>query len=176
MKTGDEEIKLGVVETASPEDVLRRLEDLDIATVTYDHPPFFTVEDSKALRGPLPGGHCKNLFLKGKKNKMWLLVCREDQSVNLKALGVKLDGERLSFGSPERLMTYLGVIPGAVSPFALINDLQTDINVILDKDMLHLSPLNFHPITNEKTIAIQPDDLLKYIKSCGHQPKILDLN
>jgi Ala-tRNA(Pro) deacylase len=176
METGDEEIKLGVVETASPKDVLRRLEDLDIATVTYDHPPLFTVEDSKALRGPLPGGHCKNLFLKGKKNKMWLLVCREDQSVNLKALGAKLEGERLSFGSPERLMTYLGVIPGAVSPFALINDLQTDINVILDKDMLLLSPLNFHPITNEKTIAIQPDDLLKYIRSCGHQPKILDLN
>ena len=81
---------------------------------------------------------------------MGLLVCREDQPVNLKALGAKVEGERLSFGRLERLMTYLGVIPGTISPFALINDLQPDINVTLDKDMFHLSPLKFHSIMNKR--------------------------
>ena len=157
------------------DDVQKRLEELGIATLTYDHPPLFTVEDSKALRGPIPGYHCKNLFLRGKKSQMWLIVCREDLAVDLKEIGARLGGQRLSFGSAERLFKYLGVIPGAVSPFALINDFNQDIDVILDKGMMSLSPLNFHPITNEKTTSISPDDLLEYIGSCGHQPKIIDL-
>ena len=106
---------------------------------------------------------------------MWLIVCREDLAVDLKKIGARLGGQRLSFGSAERLLKYLGVIPGAVSPFALINDFNQDIDVILDKGMMSLSPLNFHPITNEKTTSISPGDLLKYIGSCGHQPKIIDL-
>ena len=114
----------------STDDVQKRLEELEIATFTYDHPPLFTVEDSKALRGPIPGYHCKNLFLRGKKTQMWLVVCREDLAVNLKEIGARLGGQRLSFGSAERLLKYLGVIPGAVSPFALINDFNQDIEVI----------------------------------------------
>ena len=165
------------VALVSADDVLARLADLSIDSVTYDHPPLFTVEDSKAYRGPIPGCHCKNLFLRGKKkSQMWLLSCREDLSVNLKEIGAKLGGQRLSFGSPERLLMYLGVRPGAVSPFALINDPNQSVDVILDKGMMLLSPLNFHPITNEKTTSISPGNLMKYIKSCGHQPKIMDLD
>ena len=175
MSENDNGNTLGNKVPSSTDDVLKRLEKLGIATTTYDHPPLFTVEDSKSLRGPIPGDHLKNLFLRGKKSQMWLIVCREDLVVNLKEIGSRLGGQRLSFGSPERLFKYLGVIPGAVSPFALINDVNQDVDVILDKGMMSSSLLNFHPITNEKTTSISPDDLLKYIGSCGHQPKIIDL-
>ena len=156
--------------------VFKRLEQLNIYTTTYNHPPLFTVEDSKKLRGDLPGTHCKNLFLRAKKNEMWLIVCREDLKIDLKGLGQKLGGSRLSFGSPERLLNFLGVMPGSVSPFALINDKEHVVKVVLDKDMMEGSLLNFHPLTNEKTTAIKPDDLAKYISSCGHNFEILDLN
>ena len=175
MSENDNGNTLGNKLPSSTDDVLKRLEKLGIAATTYDHPPLFTVEDSKSFRGPIPGDHLKNLFLRGKKSQMWLIVCREDLVVNLKEIGSRLGGQRLSFGSPERLFQYLGVIPGAVSPFALINDVNQDVDVILDKGMMSSSLLNFHPITNEKTTSISPDDLLKYIGSCGHQPKIIDL-
>ena len=163
-------------EEIKSDNVFKRLEQLNIYTTTYNHPPLFTVEDSKKLRGDLPGTHCKNLFLRAKKNEMWLIVCREDLKIDLKGLGQKLGGSRLSFGSPERLLNFLGVMPGSVSPFALINDKEHVVKVVLDKDMMEGSLLNFHPLTNEKTTAIKPDDLAKYISSCGHNFEILDLN
>lgn len=161
--------------SARPGDVLDRLAALDIEVATHHHPPLFTVEQSKELRGDLPGGHCKNLFLRDRKSRMWLVVCREDLRVDLKALGPLIDADRLSFGSADRLMRVLGVIPGAVSPFALINDTECQVSVILDKGMMALSPLNYHPISNEMTTAIEPDGLLRFIRSCGHDPRVIDL-
>ena len=160
----------------NPNTVFDRLRQLNIKTTTYEHPPLFTVEDSKKLRGDLPGIHCKNLFLRAKKNEMWLVVCREDLKIDLKELGQKLGGSRLSFGSSERLLNFLGVMPGSVSPFALINDNNVAVKVVLDKDMMEGSLLNFHPLTNDKTTSIKPSDLLKYITSCGHEFEVLDLN
>jgi len=160
---------------ATPEDVLARLDALDISVVTHHHPPLFTVEQSKALRGDLPGGHCKNLFLRDRKKRMWLVVCREDLSVDLKALGPLIGADRLSFASADRLMRVLGVIPGAVSPFALMNDSETEVSVVLDQGMMRLSPLNYHPISNEMTTAIDPDDLVRFIRSCGHEPMVVNL-
>ena len=178
MERDDE--KNGHVDTTSqeinPNIVFDRLEKLNIKTTTHEHPPLFTVEDSKKLRGDLPGLHCKNLFLRAKKTEMWLVVCREDLKIDLKELGQKLGGSRLSFGSTDRLLNVLGVMPGSVSPFALINDGNKVVNVVLDKDMMEGSLLNFHPLTNEKTTSIKPSDLLKYITSCGHKFEILDLN
>ena len=159
----------------SPETLLARLDALGIAYDLHTHPPLFTVEDSKALRGDLPGGHCKNLFLRDRKGAMWLVVCLEDRRIDLKALGTMLGG-RLSFGSPDRLMSTLGVIPGAVSPFALINDTEVSVTVILDAEMMGLSPLNYHPLSNEMTIAVTPDALTRFITSCGHTPQTLDLS
>ncbi|MBH67889.1 MAG: DNA-binding protein [Rhodospirillaceae bacterium] len=161
---------------ASPDDVFETLNKLNILYKTHEHPALFTVEESKALRGNLPGGHCKNLFLRGKKNDMWLLVCREDLKVDLKLLGVTLGGARLSFGSSDRLMRYLGVCPGSVSPFALINDTQQMVKVVLDSGLMKFSLLNFHPLTNEQTTSIAPNDLIRYIEACGHKAEILDLN
>jgi Ala-tRNA(Pro) deacylase len=159
----------------APETLLARLDDLAIAYDLHTHPPLFTVEDSKALRGELPGGHCKNLFLRDRKGAMWLVVSLEDRRIDLKALGTLLGGARLSFGSADRLMNTLGVIPGAVSPFALINDTAVSVTVILDDDMMKLSPLNYHPLSNEMTIAVTPQDLLRFITACGHAPQVLDL-
>ena len=159
----------------NPNTVFDRLRQLNIKTTTYEHPPLFTVEDSKKLRGDLPGIHCKNLFLRAKKNEMWLVVCREDLKIDLKELGQKLGGSRLSFGSSDRLLNFLGVMPGSVSPFALINDGHTAVKVLLDKDMMEGSLLNFHPLTNEKTTSIKPSDLLKYITSCGHELSLIHI-
>ena len=160
----------------SPEALLARLDTLGIAYDLHTHPPLFTVEDSKALRGDLPGGHCKNLFLRDRKGAMWLVVCLEDRRIDLKALGALLGGARLSFGSPDRLMNTLGIYPGAVSPFALINDTEVSVTVILDADMMKMSPLNYHPLSNEMTIAVTPDGLARFIEDCGHTPQTLDLS
>ena len=120
----------------NPDQLFAHLEGLGIRTQTARHPPVFTVEEARALRGNLPGVHIKNLFLRNKKGEMWLVVAEEDRTIDLKSLGEKLGAGRLSFGSPERLMTHLGVAPGAVTPFALINDRQGQVRVAIDKAIL----------------------------------------
>ncbi|WP_323797819.1 prolyl-tRNA synthetase associated domain-containing protein [Nisaea sp.] len=159
----------------TPEELLAHLDGLELGYELHRHPPLFTVEDSKALRGELSGGHCKNLFLRDRKGKMWLVVTLEDRPVDLKQLGATLGGARLSFGSPDRLMTHLGVIPGAVSPYALFNDVGRDVTVVLDKEMLTFDPLNYHPLSNEMTIAVSPDSLVAFLRNLGYEPEILDL-
>ena len=163
--------------STTPEQLLARLGALGIETTTHRHPPLFTVEDSKRLRGDLPGAHCKSLFLKDKKGALWLLVTLEDRSVDIKAVRRRLGAKgSLSFGKPELLLEVLGVTPGSVTPFALINDGSRRVTIVLDKAMLARHPLNYHPLTNEATTAIAADDLLRFIEDCGHQPVILDLD
>lgn len=157
------------------EALLAQLDSLSISYVKHEHPPLFTVDDSKSLRGELSGGHCKNLFLRDKKGAMWLLVCLEDRPIDLKALGALFGGVRLSFGSPDRLMRTLGVIPGAVSPFALINDTERSVTVVLDAEMMRHDPLNYHPLRNDMTIAVSPADLMRFIEHCGHQTQVVEL-
>ena len=158
----------------SPEQLLARLEALGIAAVTHSHPPLFTVEESKALRGELPGGHCKNLFLKDRKDQYWLVVALEDAPVSLNSFDKVIGSARLSFASAERLWQVLGVRPGSVTPFALINDRERRVNVVLQKAMLDHDPLNYHPLLNDRTTAIRPHDLLAFIRACGHEPRIVD--
>jgi Ala-tRNA(Pro) deacylase len=159
----------------SPDQLFAHLDGLGIRTKTVQHPPVFTVDEAKALRGDLPGGHIKNLFLRNKKGEMWLVVAEESRPIDLKALGERLGAGRLSFGSPERLMSYLGVLPGAVTPFALINDREGQVQVAIDKAILDQDPVNCHPLANDMTTAIAPRDLLAFIESSGHKPLILDL-
>jgi len=159
----------------SPEKLLARLAALGIKSHTISHPPVFTVEESKALRGKLPGGHVKNLFLRNKKGAMWLIVAEEDRRIDLKALGERIGAGKVSFGSAERLMQYLGVLPGAVTPFGLINDKGVEVQVVIDKALLAHDPVNVHPLTNDRTTAIAPKDLLAFIEACGHKPQVLDL-
>jgi Ala-tRNA(Pro) deacylase len=160
----------------SPEDLFARLAALGIAVTTVAHPPPFTVEQSKALRGELPGGHTKNLFLKDKKDRMWLVTAEEDRGIDLKALGTALGASgRVSFGSPERLMRHLGVEPGAVTPFGLANDTLGEVSLVLDEGLLRHDILNFHPLTNAATTAIAREDFLRFLEAIGHTPRILAL-
>ena len=158
----------------TPEDVLARLDALAIPYTLHRHPALRTGADAKAFRGTMAGGHCKNLFLRDRKGKMWLVSTLEDTVVDLKALGELLGG-RLSFGSADRLMTYLGIIPGAVSPLAVINDTEQTVTVILDAAMMAVEQLNFHPLSNEMTVTIAATDLQRFIVDCGHQPETLSI-
>jgi Ala-tRNA(Pro) deacylase len=165
-------------EPATPEDLFRRLADLEIAVSSVAHPPVFTVEEAKALRGDLPrahkGAHIKNLFLRNKKGVMWLVVCLEDRAIDLKKLGEALGAGRLSFGSAARLMTHLGVAPGSVTPFAVLNDGGGAVRVALDPALKDFALVNCHPLVNSMTTAIAPEDLIRFLASEGHEPTFLD--
>ena len=161
---------------ASEADLFRKLDELGIETRTHRHRPVYTVAESKALRGDLPGGHCKNLFLRDKKRNLWLVVTEEDRPVDLKSLRHRLNASgNLSFGSAELLEEALGVEAGAVTPFALINDGAQRLRVVLDRKMLRHEVLNYHPLDNGATTAIRPDDLLRFIEACGHRVAVIDL-
>ena len=157
------------------EELLDRLGRLGIETRTVEHPPVFTVEEAKALRGEIKGCHTKNLFLRNKKGAMWLLVCPENRAVDLKRLGERLESGRLSFGSADRLMKYLGVIPGAVSPFAIVNDTEEQVRVVLDRELLECDRLNFHPLDNSKTTSLSVQDFLQFLETERHGPELIDL-
>ena len=161
---------------ASREDLFARLTGLAIETATREHPPVFTVEEARALRGEIPGAHCKNLFLKDKDDVLWLIVCLEDRRVDLKALPARIGSSRLSFARPELLRRMLGIDPGAVTPFALINAPPGSVNVVLDAEMMRQDLVNYHPLENSATTTITAADLLKFIRACGHNPKIIELS
>jgi Ala-tRNA(Pro) deacylase len=156
-------------------ELFERLEALGIATQTVEHPPLFTVEDSRASRGEIPGGHTKNLFLKCKKGSLWLVVVHEETRVDLKALAKRLGAGRFSFGNEQLLGEILGVRPGSVTPFALINDSNQRLGVVLDEALQAFGRLNFHPLENSATTGISRDDLITFIHACGHEPLVLPL-
>jgi Ala-tRNA(Pro) deacylase len=160
----------------TPDQLFARFDALGIAHRTYAHAPVFTVAEAAALRGTLPGGHCKSLFLKDRKAGLWLVVALEERRVDLKRLADALGAPRFSFGNPDLLYEVLGVRPGSVTPFALANDIALRISVVLDRDMLTCDPLNYHPLENTRTTAIAPGDLLRFIADCGHAPRIVDLD
>jgi Ala-tRNA(Pro) deacylase len=160
---------------ATADDLLQRLTELGITAHTIDHPPVFTVEEAKALRGEITGCHTKSLFLRNKKGAMWLVICPEDKPVNLKSLGTQLGAGRFSFCSKERLMKYLGLIPGAVTPFGVINDKGHKVKVVLDRSMFENEPLNFHPLDNAKTTSVSGDGLIKFLEAENHTPQIIKI-
>lgn len=160
---------------ATRDDLFARFEGLGLETSTAEHPPVFTVEEAKAHRGNLDGGHCKNLFLKDKKGALWLVVALEDCPIDMKELRHKIGSHHLSFGKADLLMEVLGVEPDSVTPFALINDKDTVLNVVLDAGMMDFDVLNYHPLSNTATTSIKPGDLLQFINSCGHEPAIVSL-
>ncbi len=160
---------------ATPKILFERLAELDIQTDSVDHPPAYTVEDGEAHVGHLPGIHTKNLFLCDAKKRMWLLTAPWDRKIDLKALPPVIGSKRLSFGSADRLMRVLGVSPGSVSPFCVINDPHCHVQVVLDAWMMEQDIINAHPLINTTTTAIQTTDLTKFIRACGHDPLIVDL-
>lgn len=165
-----------LTQAATPQQLFACLEALNIETRTVEHTPVFTVEESKTVRDGQPGGHSKNLFLRNKKGEMWLVTCFEDRKIDLKALGKALGAGRVSFGSPDRLRTHLGVEPGSVTPFAVINDREGKVKFVLDKAMMTVDPLNFHPLVNSMTTAIAPQDLIRFLEDQNHAPDFIDLD
>jgi Ala-tRNA(Pro) deacylase len=159
----------------TPDELFARLDALGIAHRTHAHPPVFTVAEAALLRGSLPGGHCKSLFLKDKKGGLWLAVMLEERRIDLNHLAQRLGAPRFSFADAETLQRALGVTPGSVTPFALANDRDRRVNLVLDKEMLAHDPVNYHPLRNDRTTAISPSDLLRFVEACGHRPVVLDL-
>ena len=159
----------------SPEDLMKVLGDAGIDHSFHEHPPLRTVEDSKAFRGNMDGTHVKNLYLRDRKKKNFLVVAQEDRAIDLKSLPDMIGSDRLSFGSADRLFEFLGVRPGAVSPFTLINDTDHRITLALDASLMEAEMLFFHPLVNDLTLGVTPDGLRRFLAISGHDPMIITL-
>lgn len=160
---------------ASRQDLFARLADLEIETRTLEHAAVFTVAESSELERALPGAHTKNLFLKDEKGALFLVVAMASTRVDLKALARTLHAGRFSFGKPDLLHAALGVPPGSVTAFAVINDPDRRVCLVIDAELMKHETINCHPLENTATTSIARDDLLRFIRSCGHEPKIAPL-
>lgn len=150
------------------------LRELDISYTKHEHPPVYTVEEAEQHWENITGAHCKNLFLRNKKGKNhYLVIAKSEKRVDLKALTSRLGEDRLSFASPERMMRYLGLEPGAVSPFGLINDRENAVVVVIDQDLKEASHVNFHPNINTATVGITFADFEKFLTHCGNPIRYL---
>ncbi len=161
--------------SATRKDLFALLDELGIAHETREHEAAFTVEEARRLRGLIPGGHTKNLFLKDKKGRLWLVVADEETPVNLKQLHRRIGAARLSFGKAELMEEVLGVSPGSVTPFALMNDREGRVDVVLDEQMMRHERLSFHPLENTATTTISREGLLAFLRATGHEPQIVDV-
>ena len=158
---------------ASPDELFAYLDKLGIAHKTVTHPAVFTVDEARELRGAVAGGHTKNLFLRDKKGAAYLVVASEDAAIELKSLHRLLGASgRFSFGSAELMRELLGIEPGSVTPFAVINDAARRVTVVLDAAMMAQEVLNFHPLVNTGTTTISREGLLKFLGATGHPPRI----
>jgi Ala-tRNA(Pro) deacylase len=158
----------------TPQDLFAYLDKLAIRHETVEHPPLFTVEDSQALRGKIPGAHIKNLFVKDKKGRLFLLVAEEEAKIDLKKAHELIGAQgRVSFGSAERLEEVWGVKPGAVTPFGAINDTAGQVTVVLEADLMRAERINAHPLVNTMTTGVSRDDLLAFLRAVDHEPKIV---
>lgn len=157
------------------EELFCRLDALGIEHDTTSHPALFTVADSQKLHGELPGGHSKNLFLKDKKGNLFLVVAEQSSQVDLKTLHKRIGSQRLSFGKPELLMDVLGMIPGSVNPFSLMNDTEKRCTLWLDEALISHELVNFHPLENTFTTTLKSSDLLLFLEDIGFAANRIDL-
>lgn len=160
----------------TPDGLFAFLRNLDIPVETISHPPLFTVADSQALRGEIAGGHTKNLFVKDKKSRYFLLTVDEDATVDLKTVHAAIGANgRVSFGKPDALMELLGVLPGAVSLFGLVNDTGRQVTFFIDEQLLAHDTINAHPLTNDATTSIRRQDVIRFVEATGHTMNVLKL-
>ena len=158
------------------QEILARLAELGIDQRTTTHPPVFTVEEAQLHTHHLPGGHCKNLFLKDKKDRLWLVTCLDEQRVDLNRLSKLLGAARFSFGRAELLHEVLGVTPGSVTPLAIVNDAGHRVTHVLDTKLVAHELVNCHPLENDATTTLASAELLRFIRATGHEPVLLDLD
>jgi Ala-tRNA(Pro) deacylase len=158
----------------TPEDLYQFLNDLGIQHSTKTHEPVFTVAESVSLRDEIPGGHTKNLFVKDKKDQFFLLTVEENATVDLKTVHTLIGAaSKVSFGKPEKLMEYLGVVPGSVTAFGAINDAGHQVTFVLDANLMEEDIINCHPLSNDATTSIGRDDLIRFLEATGHKPLVL---
>jgi Ala-tRNA(Pro) deacylase len=159
---------------ATPDDLFAYLETLGIKSETMHHQAVFTVEESKRLRGEIPGAHVKNLFLKDKKSNLFLISALEDTRIDLKTIHDVIGGQgRVSFCSADQLREHLGVEPGSVTPLAVFNDKESRVTAILDERMMAYDVINVHPLVNTMTTSLKRDDLLAFMTSTSHKPLVI---
>lgn len=158
----------------SPDDLMARLEALDIPYTLHHHKAVFTVAESDEVDAQIPGTHCRNLFLRDDKKNFFLVVLQNATQVDLKKLPVLIDSKKLSFGASDKLWEHLGVRPGSVCPYSIINDTAGMVKICLDKSMMETDIVNFHPLLNTMTIGVKPADLTRFIENCGHTAHIID--
>lgn len=159
----------------TPEQLYDCLDRLGIAVTTHAHAPAFTVEEGNAVWGTIPGIHCKNLFLKDAKARLWLVSAPIERRIDLKALPARIGSARLSFGQAALLGEILGVEPGSVTPFALINDVALKVTLVLDAMMMAEPLLNFHPLRNDRTTTISTGDFRRFLAHLGCQALEVEL-
>jgi Ala-tRNA(Pro) deacylase len=158
------------------EHLFEKLAELGIATRTVEHEATFTVAESRQLDRVLPGGHTKNLFLKDAKGQLFLIVVHAETEVDLKGLPKRIHCARLSFGKGDLLARVLGVEPGSVTAFAVLNDAEDQaVQLIFDQALMAFEVINCHPMTNTATTSIARDDLFRFFEATGHTPLIVDL-
>lgn len=157
--------------------LFEKLDELSIDVTTHEHPPLHTVEESQALRGIIPGAHTKNLFLRDRKGQLFLVTALEDAEIDLKTIHHVIGASgRVSFGKPETMEACLGVRPGAVTPFGVLNDTEGQVKVVLDEDLMHHEVINAHPLHNAATTSIGKNDLLRFLEAVGHPPAVLKVS
>ena len=158
----------------TPESLIDKLESLNVVFTSHHHPPLRTVEDSKKYRDNMSGTHVKNLYLRDKKKRNYLIVAEEDRVIDLKSLHAIIGSDRLSFGSADRLFEMLGVRPGAVSPFTLINDPEHQVSLSIDAELMMAERLYFHPLVNDMTLGVTPEGLSRFLAATGHQAQLIN--
>ncbi len=162
--------------STSPQQLLDHLRDLGIAAETVEHPAVFTVAESRPIKARIPGAHSKNLFVKDKKGRLFLITARDETPIDLKRAHEAFGASgRLSFGSAEQLRELLGIAPGSVTPFAVVNDRAGRVTVVLDANLMEHERVNFHPLVNSMTTGVSREGLLRFLRATGHEPAIVRL-
>jgi Ala-tRNA(Pro) deacylase len=156
--------------------VYKILDKLTIKYERYEHPAVYTCDEAAIYTGSLKGVHTKNLFLRNKKgNKYYLVVMKEDKILNVKELGDKISEKNLSFASEERMLKFLNLTPGSVTVFGIINDVEHNVKVYVDKDIIKEEFINSHPNVNTATLVYSVGDMIKFLESSGNEYEIISL-
>ncbi len=161
---------------ASPSDLFAYLDDLGIDHKTVEHPATFTVEEGRHLKASMPGGHTKNLFMKDKDGTIVLISAWADSELKLNQLHKKIGTRRLSFASADLMLECLGVEPGSVTAFALMNDMNQRVRFIADAALMGFDTVNFHPLVNTATTAISREGFHRFVEATGHSLTVVDFS
>ena len=157
-----------------PADLFAFLDRIGVEHQTVEHPAVFRVGEGADLKAAMPGAHTKNLFLKDARGQLWLISAADLTTIDLKRLHTVIGAARLSFGAPALMQETLGVAPGSVTAFGLVNDTDGRVRFVLDRALAEAGRVNFHPLTNTATTGVSQAGLRRFLAALGVQPLIVD--